>query len=75
MQPTRVEGLVQHFVVQVACGGSHTMALTHEGRVFVWGRESFGRLGVATQRDAFSPVEVHLSGETLLASRIPICRL
>ena len=62
MSPTLVEGLLGHFVVQVACGGSHTIALTQEGRVFIWGRGSFGRLGMATGRDAAAPVEVHLSG-------------
>ena len=29
-------------VVQAVCGGTHTIALTDEGRIFIWGRGSFG---------------------------------
>lgn len=33
-------------VVKVALGGSHSMALTSTGRVFAFGRQEYGRLGV-----------------------------
>ncbi len=49
-------------VVQAACGGTHTLALTAEGRIFIWGRGSFGRLGLGDERDRYSPVEVKLPG-------------
>ena len=52
-----------HRVVQASCGGTHTMALTDRGRLFVWGRASFGRLGTSSERDALTPVEVFLPGE------------
>lgn len=29
-------------VVQAVCGGTHTTALTDAGRIFIWGRGSFG---------------------------------
>ena len=29
-------------MVQAVCGGTHTIALTDEGRIFIWGRGSFG---------------------------------
>ncbi|KAL5505563.1 hypothetical protein EMCRGX_G007016 [Ephydatia muelleri] len=32
-------------VVQVAAGGSHTIALLQDGRVFSWGQNSYGQLG------------------------------
>ncbi|CAL5222769.1 g5181 [Coccomyxa viridis] len=49
-------------IVQASCGGTHTMVLSSEGRIFVWGRGSFGRLGSGTEKDHYSPVEVFLPG-------------
>jgi len=48
--------------MQASCGGTHTMVLSNEGRIFVWGRGSFGRLGSGTEKDHYSPVEVFLPG-------------
>lgn len=62
LRATRVPGLEGHCIVQAACGGTHTMVLTDEGRVFSWGRCSYGRLGANTERDCYSPVEVYLPG-------------
>jgi alpha-tubulin suppressor-like RCC1 family protein len=39
-------------VVQAVCGGTHTIALTDEGRIFIWGRGSFG----ATPAAVFVPL-------------------
>ena len=36
--------------------------LTAEGRIFTWGRGSFGRLGTGVEKDCYSPVEVFLPG-------------
>ncbi|CAL8461917.1 g1448 [Coccomyxa elongata] len=49
-------------IVQASCGGTHTMVLTSEGRIYTWGRGSFGRLGTGTEKDYYSPVEVILPG-------------
>lgn len=38
------------------------MVLTAEGRIFGWGRGSFGRLGTGLEKDCHSPVEVFLPG-------------
>lgn len=49
--------------VQVAAGGTHSVAVTSAGRMFIWGRASYGRLGLGPgARDAYSPVEVALPG-------------
>ena len=38
------------------------MVVTAEGRCFIWGRGSFGRLGTGGERDSPSPAEVKLPG-------------
>lgn len=69
LRPQKVGGALQGVrVVQAACGGSHTAALTEHGHIFTWGRASFGRLGTGTlTRDALSPVEAVLPGQPLCA--------
>jgi len=62
LRATHVRGLEGHRVVQASCGGTHTMVLTEEGRIFAWGRCSYGRLGGTMERDCYSPVEIYLPG-------------
>lgn len=40
-----VSGLDVHFIVAVACGKSHSLALNKWGQVFAWGSDSHGQLG------------------------------
>jgi len=61
LRPCHVSAMAGHCVVQASCGGTHTMMVTSEGRMFVTGRGSFGRLGRGT-RDRYSPIEVELPG-------------
>ncbi|XP_065336605.1 uncharacterized protein LOC135937383 [Cloeon dipterum] len=54
--PTKISGpLEQTRVVQVACGGDHTLALTSEGKVFAFGRNGDGQLGLGTTVDHWLP--------------------
>ncbi len=62
LRPTKVEGLEGHCVVEASCGGTHTLVVTDGGRIFVWGRGSFGRLGTGNEQNYFGPVEVELPG-------------
>lgn len=64
LRPTKVEGLEGLRVVEASCGGTHTVVVTDEGRILIWGRGSFGRLGTGTEKDHVSPVEVKLPGGT-----------
>jgi alpha-tubulin suppressor-like RCC1 family protein len=43
-------------IVQVAAGGSHSLALSKNGRVYAWGDNQFGQLGRQTFPVAFGPV-------------------
>ncbi|KAK9838506.1 hypothetical protein WJX81_003780 [Elliptochloris bilobata] len=62
LRATLVKAMEGHSVVQGSCGGTHTLVLTAEGRIFTWGRGSFGRLGTGVEKDCYSPVEVFLPG-------------
>lgn len=35
-------------VEMVSCGGSFTMALTRDGRLYAWGDDAYGNLGAST---------------------------
>jgi len=45
-------------IVRVSCGMDHTLALTEQGRVFVWGQGSYGNLGTGTTDDRWVPTEI-----------------
>ena len=44
-EPNVVSDLEGKRVIQVACGYSHTLALTVEGNVYAWGCNKYGQLG------------------------------
>jgi alpha-tubulin suppressor-like RCC1 family protein len=49
-------------VVAIAGGGSHSLALTSDGKVFAWGLNSFGQLGNNSTTSSSVPVAVNTSG-------------
>ena len=55
--PKKITGLDYMFVVQISCGGYHTMALTKEGEVYTWGRGD-ERLGIGETPDVMEPTLV-----------------
>ena len=47
------------FIKDVACGASHTLALSTNGVVYAWGKGDSGQLGILNDTQSkFSPVEV-----------------
>lgn len=44
--------------VKVVCGYAHTLALTDEGTLYVWGGNSYGQLGIGNKTNACNPVMV-----------------
>jgi hypothetical protein len=60
--PLQVKALEGHRVVEASCGGTHTVVVTDDGRCFIFGRGSFGRLGTGRERDHLCPVELQLPG-------------
>jgi len=45
-------------VVDLACGGGHTLALTATGSVYGWGENKFGQLGLGDTKSRTRPVSV-----------------
>lgn len=46
-------------IVAIAAGGTHALALTNDGRIFAWGSNGSGQLGLGTTTATYtSPVEV-----------------
>ncbi|KAG6612606.1 E3 ubiquitin-protein ligase HERC4 [Phytophthora cinnamomi] len=59
--PTPVEFPVSVRVVQVAAGGMHSLALDSSGRLWAWGSNEFGQLGIGSEVQAqHSPARVAL---------------
>lgn len=54
--PKLVTALHGHHVIQLASGGGHVLALTKDGKVFSWGRDANGRLGLDDTDDTLTPV-------------------
>lgn len=54
---------VRGMVRQVACGGSHTAALTDNGQLFIWGRGNEGQLGLGDARSRPIPTLLKQLGE------------
>lgn len=53
--PKRIDALKNVKIVQIDAGDSHTLALSGSGRVFSWGGNNFGQLGVGHSLPLASP--------------------
>ena len=45
-------------VTQIACGQLHTLALTEDGKVYSWGNDIHGQLGVGGNSTEADPVKL-----------------
>ncbi|GMH20674.1 hypothetical protein Nepgr_022515 [Nepenthes gracilis] len=61
MEPQKLQLLAGEDIVQVSCGGTHSVALTRNGRIFSFGRGDHGRLGDGTTVTTGQPVEVPIN--------------
>lgn len=61
MVPQRVQLLVGEDIVQVSCGGTHSVACTRDGRMFSFGRGDHGRLGYGRKFTTGNPMEVPIN--------------
>ncbi|XP_074111220.1 RCC1 and BTB domain-containing protein 1 [Cotesia typhae] len=58
LSPQKVTGLNGIVIAKVVCGYSHTMAMSDEGDVYVWGGNGYGQLGLGTKSNACQPVKL-----------------
>ncbi|PQQ02675.1 ultraviolet-B receptor UVR8 [Prunus yedoensis var. nudiflora] len=58
-----VEALSNNFICETAGGWRHTMALTSDGKLYGWGWNKFGQVGVGDNIDHCSPVQVKFPHE------------
>ncbi|KAG6392632.1 hypothetical protein SASPL_146856 [Salvia splendens] len=61
MVPQRVQLQVAGETVQVSCGGTHSVALTRDGRMYSFGRGDHGRLGYGRKATTGHPAEVPIN--------------
>ncbi|XP_050971383.1 E3 ISG15--protein ligase HERC5-like [Labeo rohita] len=65
-----LKGLDYRQVIQITCGDHHSMALTNNGQLFVWGENSHGQMGLKKDHPG-SPSPQHV--ESL--SGIPVAQI
>lgn len=53
--PQKIESLEGKQVIQIACGSSHSAAITSKGELFTWGKGRYGRLGHGNGDDCLKP--------------------
>ncbi|KDO58961.1 hypothetical protein CISIN_1g0386102mg, partial [Citrus sinensis] len=61
MVPQKVNLLAGEDIVQVSCGGTHSVALTRDGHIFSFGRGDHGRLGYGRKVTTGQPMEVPIN--------------
>lgn len=61
-KPQVVTALSEHRVVAIACGALHSLCLTEEGTVFVWGYGRDGQCAQGSRLDVPLPLQVEVGG-------------
>ncbi|KMQ84758.1 rcc1 and btb domain-containing protein 1, partial [Lasius niger] len=56
--PTRVAGLSDKRIVDIACGSGHSLALTSHGKVYAWGENNYGQVGNENTNIVYVPWQV-----------------
>jgi hypothetical protein len=56
--PVSVTALTDQMIVQIICGGHHTMAINGDGVLFSWGQGHWGQTGVDSKEDVLAPKQV-----------------
>ncbi|XP_050303138.1 E3 ubiquitin-protein ligase HERC2 [Anthonomus grandis grandis] len=54
-KPKLIDALQGFEVVDIACGGAHSAAITASGHLYTWGKGRYGRLGHGDSEDQLKP--------------------
>lgn len=73
--PHPIKGLMGKGVIGVACGDTHTIALTADGKLYGFGRNQNGQLGLNSHTDQLHPtlIEALQVSMLLLISALACC--
>jgi alpha-tubulin suppressor-like RCC1 family protein len=55
LEPIKVSGFKGEKIISISCGAKHSLALTENGKVFSWGLNDCGQLGIGTREDSNVP--------------------
>ena len=69
---TSIERLFPAGIIQIACGENHSAALGLDGRLFTWGRNKYGQLGLGHLDNCLVPKFVRSLAGTPLA-QVSLC--
>ncbi len=58
-RPALISSMTNQKLVQVQCGGQHSVCLTEDGSVSTWGCNDEGSLGSKLEETAYSPIRVN----------------
>lgn len=61
-RPKLIEALQGYEIVDIACGGAHSAAISSTGQLFTWGKGRYGRLGHGDSEDQLKPKLVSVCG-------------
>ena len=64
--PSIISTLNSFTISAISCGGSHTVFLTNNGKVYSCGRNDFGQLGYTTTSDAYTENDAYTANPTPL---------
>lgn len=54
-KPQLVQSLSDKYIVDIACGGFHSAAISRYGHLYTWGKGRYGRLGHGDYEDYLYP--------------------
>lgn len=66
--PKRIDFLLEHEIKTIACGSNHSMVVTADGQLLVWGNGANGRLGLGSIDVQLQPVVCHAMASALKES-------
>ncbi|XP_034946431.1 probable E3 ubiquitin-protein ligase HERC4 isoform X2 [Chelonus insularis] len=58
LKPKLVSSLAAMPIAFIACGGSHTIVVSKSGAIYVWGKNTFGQLGINSTQNLSYPFQL-----------------